>query len=541
MPQQSKGLSDEEIAKLEAADEIGGLSDDEVDSAEGLDPYYRAAEKGLRNAGEEIVGAVGRGAQFVDKYTGAPIRAAVGAAQEGKPAGKAFLNQYLDGAEPAPSGKQIMSRFGVSEEEFSTPLIKDPFTMERYKASPAGIAGGAVETVLDPTTFIPGGLVAKGLQRGTKLVDTLAPRAAGALGRFAEERAAKASTGESIRALKKMAKVKGQNASDATKTLANIRKVGREMLTPDPNFPNAKGQGTPAIGWLSNAQDIGETAIDRKRFYGNKIGEIGPIVDELNPEGIAPQALAEEVAAFSKEIPRAGKGRTVGNRVAEEAEVLRNYSPTNDQIGPARPLKFKEAQNLKGQYPFEPQSADILISDKDASNRINRIIGERMDRAAQVASANPAATPEQLAKLQGYDPAKQKYGMYKDVAEAGAEQGIRTLNRRMVSPSSNFLGATAGSAAAQVKDDLAKGGLWGAGVGLVNQQLLERGSALGARSADAISRKLMSAPATYKKWLPIMQSAAVGGNAAVLQAHHQLMNNDPEYRRLMLSGPTEEP
>ncbi len=528
-------LTDAQLEELEAKERKSGfVSDEEMASMEGdVDQYARQTDSLLRSAGKSGLEAIGQVGSAIDRFTGAPIRAAVGAAQKGQPVASAFGNQFLREASTAPSGKEIAAGFGLSEEDVPTPLIANPFTLERYKASPAGIVGGLGEAALDPLTYLPGGLAKRGIQKGAGVVEKLAPKAGKAFSNFAEERAIKAATGENIGAIKKLAKVKGKSASDAGKALGNLRSAGRELLTPDPNFDKK-----PAIGWLTNAPELGMTAADRKRFYGGQIGEVGPVVDELSPGAITPEMLAQDVEAFSKEIPRAGKGAPVRKRVGEEANTLRQYGLAEEELGPAPPLTFKGAQELKGQYPFEPQSPDLLISDKDASNRLNRIVGQRMDQAVEGAKAK--ASPEQLAKLQGYDPAKKKYGVYKDVADAGAEQGLRTLSRRVASPSSTFLGAQAGSAVAQVKDDLAKGGLWGAGVGLVNQQLLERGSAFASRSADAISRKLMAAPKAMQKWGPRMQRAAQAGNAAVLAAHHQLMNNDPEYRALMLEPPMAE-
>ncbi len=499
-----------------------------------LDPYYRSAEKGLRGAGGAVMGAVGKVSSAVDKYNplGAPLRAGIGAAQEGKPVVQAYANQFLREPDAAPSGKQLMSRFGVSEEDFNTPLISNPFTGEHFKVSPAGIAGGAAEAVLDPTLFIPGGAASKGLKAGSELVEHVAPRVGKSIAEFAEERAVKAATGENRSAIKKLARVKGQSAGDVDKVMGRLRGVGRRLLEPD-------DAGAPAIGWLSNSEDIGREAAAKKRFYGQQIGNVGPVVDRLAPDAITPRDLALDVSQFQREIPNVGKGAPVRKRVGEEAGRLEQLGLAEDELGPPAPLNFAKAQELKAQYPYEPQSPDILISDKDATNRINRIISDKMDAAVGRAKAG-TTTPEDLAILEKYGPSKQAYGDYKNVADAGTEQSMRTLGRRMVSPSSNFLGATAGGAVAKVKEDLAKGGLWGAAVGLVNQQLLERGSAFGAKGADFISKKILQAPGQYQKWLPTMQKAAKAGNAAVLATHHQLMQSDPDYRRLMFEG-SEEP
>lgn len=506
---------------------------DVPESTDSLDPYYKKAAAGLEGIGGQIMSGIGAASRAVDKYTGAPVRAAVGAAQEGRPILQAYGQQFGEDPALAPTGKQIASRLGLSEEEFHTPLITNPFTDERLKVSPAGVAGGVIETALDPTTYIPGKLAASGLARGAGVVERNAPRLAESAARFAEERAVKAATGESRAAIKKLAKVKGQSAGDVDRALANLRGAGRTLLEAD-------DAGAPAVGWLSTPEDIGRNAAAKKQFYGKRIGETGDVVDKLAPGAVTPQAIAADVGKFQKDIPNVGKGAPVRKRVGEEAERLRSYGLAEEEFGPAKPLGFREAQELKGQYPWEPMSSDVLISDKDATSNINRIISRRMDEAVERAKAgNP--TPEDLKILNQYAPAKQKYGVYKDIGDAGTQQALNTVSRRMVSPSSHGIGGAVGISAAEATDSLAKGGLYGLGAAAINQQILSRGSAFGARSADAISRKLMSAPQVYQKWLPIMQKAAQAGNAAVLSTHHQLMNSDPEYRALMFQKAEEGP
>ncbi len=521
MPQANGFISDEEA---DAAPQTGFISDEEMERLQAKDRAYRNADNMVTSAGKAALETMGDVSSAVDRFTGAPIRAAVGAYQTGKPVLPAFGNQFLRPAETAPSGKQIMANMGLSEEEFDTPLVKNPFTLEKYKASPAGIAGGAAETILDPTTYL--GLPESGaLKLGGRAVESVAPRVGESVGNFAAERAVKAATGENRAAIRKLAKAKGQTPGDVNKAVANLRKTGKILLESDES-------GGPAVGWLSNARKVGQNAAEKKQFYGKQIEGVGPLVDKYAYGSITPQGLSQDVGAFQKEIPNVGKGAPVRKRVGEEAQKLAAFDSglAEEELGPAKPLSFAEAQKLKAQYPWEPQSPDILISDKDASNRINRIISNKMDEAAKTAA--PLASEEERAVLEQYKPAKERYGTYKNVADAGAEQAMRTLGRRMISPSSHALGAIA---------TLKSGGLYGIGAAALNQALLSRGSAFASRSANAISKRLMAAPETYSRWLPIMQKAAIGGNAAVLATHHQLMNNDPEYRRLMYEQPAEEP
>lgn len=127
--------------------------------------------KALGSAALKPVVAAGR---FVDSYTGAPTRAAIGAIQEGKNPFRAFGQQFGSDPDAAPTGKQIAAKAGLSTEgSISVPL--KGLTGENYKVSPAGIAGFGIDVVADPTNFVPMGAIAKG---GARLVGKTAATAA---------------------------------------------------------------------------------------------------------------------------------------------------------------------------------------------------------------------------------------------------------------------------------------------------------------------------------------------------------------------------
>lgn len=590
-----------QVDRLRKEKEVQDLRNSESDY------NYRQANTVIGNVGRAALDTVGDISNTIDRGLpwGAPARAAIGAYQEGKPVGEAYLNQYLRDTSTAPSGKDIAAKAGVSTEEFDTPLIKNPFTRERYKVSPAGIIGGLGEAVADPTTYLGFG-EAKALEKGGDLLGKVAPAAEEAVSNFAKDRAVKAATGESKQNLKKIARINGQNPGDVQNALANIRKTGGALLESDE-------AGPPAVGWLSNAAKIGENAGAKKSFYGKQIGNVGEAVDKLTPNSIIGPDLAKEMQTYAQTIPNVGKGAALRGRLAEEAK---NF----EELGP---MSFKQAQDIKGQFPYEPQAADVLISDKDVRNKIHGMIGGQMNKAVENAGAasrksaltdlglstevaeedgkyhaaakddsgntvgrasgfkdpngnlvvTHANTSPEFQKKgiasslvdelkaksaapnvafdqdtteagkalqqsydkgtpieQAYSTAKDKYGIFKNVESAGANQAMNTLNRRMVSPSSHALGSVA---ALSTPGGIAAKGLYGAGAAAVNQLLLSRGSAFASRSANAISKIIQAAPAKYGRWLPQIQAAAKAGNAALLVTHHELMNNDPAYRKAM--------
>lgn len=480
-----------------------------------FDASMGKAAKKLGMVGQAFTKSVGDTAQAVDRFTGAPVRAAIGAYQEDKPVGEAFLNQFMKPAETAPSGKDIAAKAGVSTEEFDTPFISNPFTGEHYKASPAGIVGGLGEAVTDPTTYVPGAVAFKGVKVGAKTAGGVAPKVADYLAKVAEERAVKAGTGQNARAMRKLMKTEGKSAGDIGRAEANLRKSGRHLLEDT--------EGGPTVGFFSKSEDVGEKAALKRKMLGQQIGDVGETVDKITPNSIVGADLAKEIRDYAESIPNVGKGATLKSRLMSEADNFEGLGP----------MTFKQAQDIKGQFPYTPQAADVLISDKDVTNKIHGIIGKKMDDAVKKAStgaeyeklfggAKATDADDQLKSLSKYGPAKEQYGTFKNIADAGTEASMRALSNRAVSPSDYAAGSVG----------LLSSGPPGILMGLANKLGRERGSAFAARSADALSKKIMAAPAKYGKWLPVLQKGAAASPAGLVTTHHLLMNNDPEYRAI---------
>lgn len=115
---------------------------------------------GLQAAGSGITRGFGKISQALDKVTGAPIRAGVYRAMQGKPeeAFGAAIQQFGEDPTKAPSGKDIAYEAGLSKEPYiRTPIIMNPYTGKEgtLRVSPAGIAGALGEMALDPTSYIP--------------------------------------------------------------------------------------------------------------------------------------------------------------------------------------------------------------------------------------------------------------------------------------------------------------------------------------------------------------------------------------------------
>lgn len=179
-------LSDEELMKIASGEvphqqapqgtrDLTELSDEElqaiVDEPEGPSTKDR------------VFGAIGEAAKTIDSYTGAPARAAIGAAQDGNNPFSAFADHFGEDPDAAPSGKDIALKAGLSdkrkvirtaeEQQKFDEMFNPGMAKSRKQAgiglsdvktfSPADVGGLAIDVVADPLNVIPVGLAAKGI------------------------------------------------------------------------------------------------------------------------------------------------------------------------------------------------------------------------------------------------------------------------------------------------------------------------------------------------------------------------------------------
>lgn len=498
-----------------------------------VDDYSARGVSLLNKAGRGLLTGLGTASKYVDSVTGAPIRAGIGALQ--KPGGgvsealSAAGHQFARDPSEAPSGKDIAANAGLSTEEtLRSPVTINPWKRSANMMSPAGVVGAGIEAAADPMTYLPGEAVAKGLGLAAKGAEHVAEPVAGYLSRLAEERAVKAALGGgNLAAMRRMAGITAKGG-DADQAYNKLRGIGANLLATDE-------AGAPTIGWGANAKSIGEKASQKADFYGQRIGDVAGQMDQSFPKqdatGIAGASggsvdgkdIAQKILDYAATVPPHGEGKTVQNRLIEEAKEFQERGP----------MTFKEVHDAKQQYPHKVMSSDALISNQDATNKIKSILTQVMDESVANAGA-VGSVPADLSAQ--YKEARGKYGSFKPESDAAGEQAVRALSNRFVSPSSYGAGAT-GAVVAGMKHGLSAPTLAaGIVVGAANKIATERGSALVARSAKLMADKIAAAPETFTKWLPSLEGAArVSGNALSVM-HHYLMNNDPDYRERMTQG-----
>lgn len=495
------------------------------------DDYANKGISLLNKVGRTALSGFGAVSRAVDSVTGAPVRAGIGALQNGRGVVGALddaADQIAEDPDKAPSGKDIAEKAGFSADPtIKSPVIINPWKKSDNMLSPAGIAGGVVEAATDPTTYIPGVAMEKGAGLALKGAGKIAPPVAEYLARIAEERAVKAGTGGNISALRKMAGATAKG-SDAEQAYTKLRSIGKDLLSTDE-------AGGPAVGWLDKAKDVGEKASAKADFYGHKIGDVASQMDQAYPKQAATAVsaasggsvdgkdIAQRIMDYAATVPPHGEGKTVQNRLIEEAKNFQDRGP----------MSFKEVHDAKQQYPYKTMSYDALISNQDATNKIKSILTQTMDDAAKAGGEAGGVSPELAGQ---YKEARSKYSSYRPEADAAGDQALKSLSNRFVSPSSYGTGLAAGVASAAKHGVSAPAFVAAVAAGTANKVATERGSAFAARTANMLSKAISAAPEQFEKWMPRLEKAAEGGGNALSIQHHLLMNSDPDYRERIMRG-----
>ncbi len=237
-------------------------------------------EKGLlRSLGDTALSGIQGAAQFIDKYTGAPLRSGIYAAQEGKNPISAYGKQFGEDSSAAPSGKDIVMRAGVADKN---PDIKRPAFLveeekralgpayEKYqenknKTTPADILGAGMDIAADPGLLLGG--VGKALPA---LEKAISPAAKGIKGLLKS-------------GISKVSEISSGVPSEAVERL--IERPGEVM---------AAGKKGAAMDIAGQARDellkrnslegkqIGAARKDFAQKFGDKPVDTSPVVNKLN-------------------------------------------------------------------------------------------------------------------------------------------------------------------------------------------------------------------------------------------------------------------
>ena len=462
------------------------------------------AADAIRSGVNSVAQGIGSASKFVDDYTMAPVRSMVGNYMDGSNKEDMKLSNPEYDPNTAPSYKDLYQKAGMSgEATINSPIYLNPFEPKENKLSPAGIAGGLTGAVLDPLNAVPGG----GLGKIGKIAGSTASRSSKLLRTLAEKRAAKAALGNKVANFRKVAGVTSKGIPDIERGRAKIQEFGRTLLD---------NKDIPLFG---TTESIGENTAKSYRRVADDFGQVGKAVDDAVPDGaVNSKRIGDRILNYASEIPETEGGKALQEYLLKEAENL----------GKKNRLKFSDAQKFKGQFQFNPQSSDAFISNKDAVNRVNRIISDEMDIAAKAVSEGNYG--EGIKQTTGQYPKLEKeYGTYKNAAESAQSEDLYNLSKRAASPTDYLSGA--GGAGLGAMAGGTEGAMIGAFLaGAANNQVRRRGSSFVARTADTMQKVMSKSPAKFGKWYKKLGIAGAAPYSTIVINHHLLMNNDPEYR-----------
>lgn len=246
----------------------------------------------LKQAGLGALQVAGKVGRFIDKYTGAPMRAGLYDAQAGNNPIPAALKQFGQDPEQAPTGKQIVMRAGITDDKShlsdALPIYADKGSQHPWyqpekggmlDPTPAGAAGVAMDVAANPLNFVgPAGEAASAIsktQTGSKAIGLIGKGAAkigeAATGIPEQEIATYAKNADEIA---QMAKSSDGNVAQAADSLR------QKWSTQVKQFKQA--QNDQIAQTLANS----DKAIDAQPILDSLDAQKARINQKLNPEQI---------------------------------------------------------------------------------------------------------------------------------------------------------------------------------------------------------------------------------------------------------------
>jgi hypothetical protein len=310
-----------------------------------------------------VVGGLSAVGRQVDRFTGAPVRAAIGAAQTGQPVGSAFTSQFAKPPEAAPTGKEIAARTGLSTDPFIKLPLKGP-TGEVFKVSPAGIAGTAVDIIADPTNIIPAGLVGRVVGK----VGAVAGGATAKAGVFAGAKATDVVTGT-----KGATRIVGAAKERLKATKVAMDNIFNPKISPDfSEFKEIAARNDIPVDLLPEAVEFGPSSIITRASRTQAEGPMGQQLLEKFEAGL--DSVRE---ATKKKIEQIGGGTPLNPD--EAGALIRNsYNSSVKKFFDDVEVRYGTIDEKFPGVKIAPEDATPLAN---ALNDIRSFAEGRIDRA----------------------------------------------------------------------------------------------------------------------------------------------------------------
>ncbi len=464
-------------------------------------------ELGQESFGHKALGLLGAAAKGIDSVTGAPVRAAIGAAQNANTPGdipgdawKAAKSQFGDMTHEAPTGKDIAMKAGLSGEEFP---VYGKGGRAPVGLSTAGIAGAGIDLAANPLNLAgPAGRV---LGKGAEAVGDIAGPIAGKLEAFAHEKAIKAAGAMT----KDFRIIQDKGTADALGSFL----LDHKLVTP-----------------LSTVSKVAENIQAAKQTAGQTIGHILDTADAGNHIKIR----AGDIALHLSEDPEISALANIPGKEGTSKQV-RNFLSTLHRNG--NELSLRDAQKLRQgiddsinfnkRVPEMAGAQPYLYKMRDAlSTAMNDSINALDSTEASIAMPGPgeqAMLPPSPTTANGANRLKEANAAYSKLAQldkiAQNRVGAIQSNRGV-----SLTDTIAGAAGAALGHGHSPGTIATLGVGaaLANKAGRTFGNPVMATGANAAAKAVKAAPGLIGK-VPGGLLPAAGAGAEMLKGPSGLL------------------
>ncbi len=429
--------------------------------------------------------------QYIDKYTGGPVRAGISAAQAGENPISAYAKQF--GEPGAPTGKEIATTAGLS----TTPIPPHRIGSMPYQPkpgegiSPAGMGGLAVDVLADPTLAVQGGMRAF-----PAAAEALSPIAKGAKGLLQKGlgTAAELSSGvpseDAVRLMQNPSGVlnpkapldiaKNAQAEFLARNASEGKQIGEARKAFASKFGNTQVDTTPVLENIQNK--IADKGLLNGEERGLTFGEQKNLTDQANSrlkstellpdatEGVVNKKSASSLQGFADKLSRdvksfeQSKAPGTGD-TPHQAQLRQTYGKVKELLHNLDPEGLKKADAQFSDYANKADSIASIEDPKKMEGFINNFFGKNKSLMRENAKG---LLPETMPDIEDLGASK---GFNNAIGPAGSHAGLRNMFS---------IGAIGHGVVAHDPLQIAAGLMMQPGV---QKQMLGRGSQIGSAIA----------------------------------------------------------
>ena len=328
-------------------------------------------------------------------------------------------------------------------------------------------------------------------------------------------------------AISRGVKAIGEKASSAAEHLAartmgaergTIKKLGADTVKDIGRYGLDQKIVTP----LASAEEMANRNAVVQQLSGKRMGDVYSKIDEAGASKFNPMDVAEQVSNELSPRYRTPINKSEWGQLDATLESIQSRGGNPIPLGEAQELKQEigSVAYPRGRRAMEPSPKQQMAM--DAYKIINQAIDKATEEGAQTVGS--AELSKELAQ------AKSLYGKSKGAEKLLENRVAREQGNKMIGLTDSI--AAAGGMGAGAMGGAESSALTAAGVIAAKKAAEKFGPATAAVTLDKISQLLQAAPDKLGKYGPILQKAALRGEAS-LNTTHQMLLKDPDYQKLL--------